>query len=141
VDYDPILGKLVTWAETRELALARMERALKENVVLGVQTNTEYLLDILAHPAFGVGATHTGFLDEHFGGWAPSTDAAEQAALAYAAADLVGVGAAAGGHPGLGVGAGAGGSRDALPSPWQTLRGFDSAHGGPAPATPADRSD
>jgi len=143
VDYDPILGKLVTWAETRELALARMERALKENVVLGVQTNTEYLLDILSHPAFHAGATHTAFLDEHLGGWAPSTHAAEQAALAYAAADLVGVGgvgAATGAQHGLGAGTGAGTSRDALPSPWQTLRGFDSARGGPAPPASAGNS-
>ena len=48
VEYDPILGKLVVWAEDRPAACARMIRALKETIILGVKTPIELLLDILS---------------------------------------------------------------------------------------------
>ena len=126
VSYDPILGKLITWAEDRPLAIARMERALCENVILGVHTATEYLLDVMAHPAFRAGETHTRFLEEHFAAWAPDgARAARQAALAFASADLLGLARTA--TPGAPRGAAQG--AEPFPSPWQTLRGFDSARG------------
>lgn len=131
VSYDPILGKLITWAESRDLAIARMDRALRENVVLGVHTATELLRDILAHPAFKAGETHTGFLAEHFATWAPAVaEAKREICLASAAAELLGVG----GTPGTGAahdiaGAGTSEARHLFPSPWHTLRGFDSARG------------
>ena len=53
---------------TRRRATTRSQRsraALRETVLLGMMTNTDFLERVLAHPAFAAGDTHTGFLDEH----------------------------------------------------------------------------
>jgi acetyl-CoA carboxylase biotin carboxylase subunit len=71
VHYDPILSKLVVWDETREGARKRMVAALKDYAILGVKTNTQFLIDTLEHPAFSEGATHTGFIPEHLSDWKP----------------------------------------------------------------------
>lgn len=63
--YDPILAKVVTWGEDRETARKRMIEALKETVILGVSTPIRFLADVLEHPAFKHGETHTDFLAEH----------------------------------------------------------------------------
>ncbi len=84
VNYDPILGKLIVHAETREAAIRRMIEALAECVVLGVRTSVEYLMDVLDSDAFRNGDTHTRFLEEHFADWVAGKDANSLAALAYA---------------------------------------------------------
>ena len=86
VHYDPILSKLIAWGETRDAAIGRMARALRECVVLGVPTSIELMLDVIGSDAFVSGATHTGFLQEHFAPWRPSPEADEIARVADAAA-------------------------------------------------------
>jgi acetyl-CoA carboxylase biotin carboxylase subunit len=71
VHYDPILSKLVVWDETRELACKKMAASLRSYPILGVKTNTQFLIDILEHPAFREGDTHTGFIPEHLSDWKP----------------------------------------------------------------------
>ncbi len=71
VYYDPLIAKFSTWGQDREQARKRMEAALRQSVVLGPTTNVEFLLDLIAHPAFMSGETHTGFLTEHFSQWQP----------------------------------------------------------------------
>jgi acetyl/propionyl-CoA carboxylase alpha subunit len=61
--YDPMIAKVIATAETRDLALARLEAALRAFPVLGVRTNIPFLLRILQHPRFRSGAIDTGFLD------------------------------------------------------------------------------
>jgi acetyl/propionyl-CoA carboxylase alpha subunit len=62
-----------------------MEAALRQCVVLGPTTNVEFLLDLIAHPAFVSGDTHTGFLTEHFPQWSPHKKTHQlEAALAAA---------------------------------------------------------
>ncbi len=63
VHYDPMLAKLIVWAETRELARRRAIGALEDFAILGIRTNIPFMLRILAHPAFIDGAIDTGFLD------------------------------------------------------------------------------
>ena len=65
VHFDPMLAKLVVWGETRAAALQKMLWALRHFVVLGVTTNLEFLAEVLAHPEFEAGNTHTHFLAEH----------------------------------------------------------------------------
>lgn len=62
--YDPLLVKLVARAETRDAAIARMQGALHEFVLLGVTTNIEFLETVLAHPIFRAGEATTRFVDE-----------------------------------------------------------------------------
>lgn len=63
--YDPLISKLSVWGNTREEALARMRRALREYVVTGIQTNLSFHEQVLSHPEFVAGRYHTGFIDEH----------------------------------------------------------------------------
>ena len=61
--YDPMIAKVVTWAEDRERARRRMSRALSEMAVKGVTTNTAFLRRLLELDAFKKGDYHTGTID------------------------------------------------------------------------------
>ncbi|MDI6840551.1 MAG: acetyl-CoA carboxylase biotin carboxylase subunit [bacterium] len=50
--YDPILSKLIVWAETREFARRRLVQALKGYVILGIKTTIPFLIDVIEHPKF-----------------------------------------------------------------------------------------
>jgi acetyl/propionyl-CoA carboxylase alpha subunit len=63
--YDPILSKLIAYAEDREMARRRMLRALREYVVHGVHTGIDLHTRILQHPRFIAGDVHTAFFDDH----------------------------------------------------------------------------
>ncbi|HQT93003.1 MAG TPA: biotin carboxylase N-terminal domain-containing protein [Thermoanaerobaculaceae bacterium] len=64
LDYDPILAKLVVWAEDRPRALARLRRALAEYRISGIATTLPLFRLLLDVPEFVTGALHTGLLDE-----------------------------------------------------------------------------
>ena len=91
--YDPMLAKVITWGQDRAEAIRKMERALRETVVLGVATNIGYLRDILTVPAFLAGRTSTNFLAEHMAEWTPPTTAGEEAWIAAAVFELLGAAA------------------------------------------------
>jgi acetyl-CoA carboxylase, biotin carboxylase subunit len=63
--YDPIISKLSVWAPTRDLALARMRRALSEYVVTGLRTNLAFHEKLFAHPEFLSGHYDTSFIERH----------------------------------------------------------------------------
>jgi acetyl-CoA carboxylase biotin carboxylase subunit len=62
--YDPMISKLVAWAEDRPRAIARMRRALGEYVVAGIKTTVPFFTWLLDQPEFVGGRFHTTFLDE-----------------------------------------------------------------------------
>ncbi len=62
--YDSLLAKLIVWAETRESAIARMQRALEEYVIEGIATTIPFHLRLLKHEGFRRGDTYTRFLQE-----------------------------------------------------------------------------
>jgi acetyl-CoA carboxylase biotin carboxylase subunit len=62
--YDPMISKLVAWAENRPAAIARMRRALGEYVVAGIKTTIPFFTWMLAQPDFEAGRFHTTYLDE-----------------------------------------------------------------------------
>jgi acetyl-CoA carboxylase biotin carboxylase subunit len=109
VDYDPMLAKIAAWGTDRAQAIARLVGALRETAVLGPTTNLAFLIDVLSHPAFAHGATHTGFLAEHLPRWQQT--GTREAVAAIAAAIALGRPAAAGSS----------GGATALPTPWETL--------------------
>ncbi len=65
VYYDPMIAKLVAWGSDRREATRRMQSALAETDILGVQTNLAFLERVVAHPAFLAGDTDTGFIERH----------------------------------------------------------------------------
>ena len=62
LEYDPLLAKLIAYGETREQAMARLQRALDEYFVGGVKTNLGLFQKILANPDFLAGRVDTGLL-------------------------------------------------------------------------------
>lgn len=84
--YDPILAKLIVWAENRETACQRMIKALDDYVILGVQTNIKFLRDLIDHPQFRKGETITSFIQDHLADWTGEKDSEEMQTLALLAA-------------------------------------------------------
>jgi acetyl-CoA carboxylase biotin carboxylase subunit len=62
--YDSLIGKLIVWAPTRELALRRLRRALSEWAVTGIPTTIEFHLALLEQPEFLNGQVYTKFVEE-----------------------------------------------------------------------------
>ena len=67
VHYDPLVSKLVVWAESREEALRRMRRAVSEYRVVGIKTTLPFFERVLSHPAFVAGDVDTSFVDAVLG--------------------------------------------------------------------------
>ena len=63
--YDSMIAKLIVYAENRNAAISRLQRALEQSALFGVTTNIPLLHSIASHPAFQEGRTDTGFLGEH----------------------------------------------------------------------------
>jgi pyruvate carboxylase len=62
--YDSLLEKVTAWASTREEAIRRMDRALREFRIRGVKTNLAFLEALINHPQFRSGEVATRFVDE-----------------------------------------------------------------------------
>jgi acetyl/propionyl-CoA carboxylase alpha subunit len=63
--YDPMLAKICAVGGDRHEARRRLVEALRDTVLLGVNTNQEWLITVLEHEDFAAGRVHTGFLPEH----------------------------------------------------------------------------
>jgi acetyl-CoA carboxylase, biotin carboxylase subunit len=63
LDYDPMLSKLICFAETREAAIDRMLRALDEYFVGGIRTNISLFRRILLDADFRAARIDTGYLE------------------------------------------------------------------------------
>ncbi|MES1907352.1 MAG: hypothetical protein MHM6MM_000487 [Cercozoa sp. M6MM] len=66
VYYDPMISKLVTWAETRDGAIAKMKDALDSYVIDGVTHNIPFLKSLCEHPRFVAGDLTTNFIAEEY---------------------------------------------------------------------------
>lgn len=62
--YDSMIAKLIVWGETREDAIRKMQSALGELVIEGVDTNIDYQYEILHHPDYQKGQIHVGFIEQ-----------------------------------------------------------------------------
>ncbi|MFN9629881.1 MAG: acetyl-CoA carboxylase biotin carboxylase subunit [Cyanobacteriota bacterium] len=62
--YDSLIGKLIVWAPTREMALRRARRALSEWAVTGIPTTIEFHLALLERPEFQRGEVYTKFVED-----------------------------------------------------------------------------
>jgi len=120
VHYDPMMAKLIAWAETRDAARRRAIEALRAYPILGIRTNIPFLIGLLEHPRVISGDIDTGFIDFERAALVAGLDVdppAEVLAVAAQAAAVQGAQAAAG-H-----GVGGHFSRTAA-DPWQSLRGW-----------------
>ena len=67
--YDPMLAKLITYAEDRNESIRKMAWALSNYVALGVTTNISFLKDVIQHQKFIDGEITTHFIDQYFKDW------------------------------------------------------------------------
>ncbi len=91
--YDPMIGKVITWAPTRAENIRRMYNTLSELVIFGVHTNIEFLKTVLKSENFVTNNISTDFLQEEFAGeYQPPPLSPAQIAYAQEAAKEVGLG-------------------------------------------------
>jgi acetyl-CoA carboxylase biotin carboxylase subunit len=65
--YDSMVGKIIAYGETRNSAIARMNIALSEMVIDGINTNIPLHLEICQHAAFKAGGTDIHYLEKRLG--------------------------------------------------------------------------
>ncbi len=65
--YDSMIGKLITYGDTREQAIARMRIALSEMMIGGISTNVALHADLMADAAFHAGGTSIHYLEQKLG--------------------------------------------------------------------------
>ncbi len=63
-NYDSMIAKLITMAQTREEVIAKMVRALDEFVIEGVKTTIPFHQKLMENPLFRKGHYNTGFLEQ-----------------------------------------------------------------------------
>ncbi|MGI9174465.1 MAG: acetyl-CoA carboxylase biotin carboxylase subunit [Rhodothermales bacterium] len=88
VHYDPMISKLITWGRTRPEAIRRMDRALAEYDIAGVQTTIPFCRFVMQHEAFRTGQFSTRFVERHFSSDALTPDDPELERAAAIAAVL-----------------------------------------------------
>lgn len=63
--YDPMIAKLIVWDEDRDRALLRLQRALREYLIVGPTTNLDYLHRLATHRDFVRANLSTQFIEQH----------------------------------------------------------------------------
>lgn len=64
--YDPMVAKVIAYGTNRDDAIRTLARAVEQCVLLGVNSNKEFLVNLLRHPVVVAGDTNTAFIQEHF---------------------------------------------------------------------------
>jgi len=64
--YDPMVAKVIAYGKTREGAIRLLARAVDDSVLLGVNSNKQFLVNLLRHPVVVGGDTNTAFIQQHF---------------------------------------------------------------------------
>ncbi len=65
--YDSMIGKLITYGNTRESAIARMQGALSEIIIDGIRTNIDLQRDIISDGNFAAGGANIHYLEKKLG--------------------------------------------------------------------------
>jgi propionyl-CoA carboxylase alpha chain len=64
--YDPMIAKLIVWAETREEAMDKMIKAINNYEISGLKTTLDFGKYVMLHPAFRSGDFDTNFVKSYF---------------------------------------------------------------------------
>jgi geranyl-CoA carboxylase alpha subunit len=64
--YDPMIAKVIAYGKTRTDAIRSLARAVEDSVLLGVNSNKQFLSNLLHHPVLISGDTNTAFIQQHF---------------------------------------------------------------------------
>lgn len=117
IHYDPMIAKMIVYAETRADAIQKADRALGQTIILGLTTNLQFLRDVIQHPVLARGEATTHFIDEFFSDWqSPDSTPSDFALIAAALSEMQELAAPVAGGSGDEVG-------DRF-SPWSRADGF-----------------
>ncbi len=61
--YDSMIAKIIVHARNRQEAVAKMQSALGEIIIEGIDTNVDYQYELIGHPRFASGDTDIEFID------------------------------------------------------------------------------
>ncbi len=118
-DYDPLLGKLIVHAPTREQAIRRMRRALRELQIEGIRTTQPFHLAVMDDPDFQAGRVSVRYLDRHPELFRDGNSGWQERAAAIAATLLEHRLRLGGARPGTVSSREGGASSGSQPSEWQ----------------------
>ena len=62
--YDSMVAKLIVWAKNRKEAIRKMQSALGEVIIEGIDTNVDYQYEILGHPDYQAGNIDIEFIEK-----------------------------------------------------------------------------
>lgn len=63
--YDSMIGKLICYGESRDVAIARMKNALQELIIDGIKTNVDLQMRIMSDENFQHGGTNIHYLEKN----------------------------------------------------------------------------
>ncbi|MCB1753831.1 MAG: biotin carboxylase, partial [Gammaproteobacteria bacterium] len=66
IHYDPMIAKLIVHGGDRKEAIARMQRAIDEYTITGVETTLPFCHFVMGHEAFRSGKYDTHFVRDHY---------------------------------------------------------------------------
>lgn len=81
--YDPMIAKIITHGPSRSAALGKLDAALAETIVTGLETNTAFLKRLCHDPDFANGDVSTRYIEEHDAALFAAPDMTDFAACAY----------------------------------------------------------
>ena len=63
--YDSMIAKLIVWAKNRSEAIRKLQSALGEVIVEGIETNVDYQYELINHPDFLAGNVDISFIERY----------------------------------------------------------------------------
>jgi acetyl-CoA/propionyl-CoA carboxylase biotin carboxyl carrier protein len=72
LDFDPLLAKVIAWAEDRDACIRKLRAALASTAIVGVPTNLGFLLEVLSAPDLVDGRVDTGWIERTWRGGPPT---------------------------------------------------------------------
>ncbi len=63
--YDPMIAKIISWGDTRETAITRLQDALATTHIQGLKTNIRFIESLIVHPMFINAQIDTAYLDQN----------------------------------------------------------------------------
>ncbi len=123
--YDPLLAKLIVYAQDRPAAIRRMRSVLRDYVVHGVATNIDFLQAVVAHPDFAKGDVTTRWVETKFK-WLMPDEPSMESLIAASMKDVsIPVGKPDDSKPAVSAGVSNSDGSDPY-SPWRIPNGFRS---------------
>jgi acetyl-CoA carboxylase biotin carboxylase subunit len=83
-NYDSLVGKLIAWGPTREVAIARMRRALSETFIVGIDTTIPFYSYVMAQPEYASGTLDTSLIADFVSRMGAGLNAGAEPVLANA---------------------------------------------------------